>query len=315
MNVGMRVLVTGANGFVGRSLVESLLDDNVPVRILTRNPDSLPERWSGRVEIAVGDLAVATTLREAVTDCGSVYHLAGEIRDPKIMWAVNKEGTERLLEASVNAGVQRFLYLSSVGVIGCRGDVGQVDDTTPPRPRNSYEKSKLAGEIAALRCHNEGGMCVNSIRPSTIYGENRNGCRDSFLAWVRLIGSERYVLFGRNCISGYVYVRDVVAACRFEERLSGHGGKTFIVNENISLNLFADEIASVLGVRRPWVLPGMLGGFAAGTLRVTGRFGTLCSRTVFSMAKLEQEGFVLPHGYRAGLRTTLQWYREQGCLR
>lgn len=310
----MRALVTGARGFIGRILVDSLLQDGIEVRVLVRPAQELPEQWSGRVEVAAGNLLEPSSLLSAVAQCETVYHLAGEIRDPAAMWKVNKEGTEHLLSASIRAGVRRFLYLSSVGVIGAKGDCVRVDELTSPLPRSLYERSKLAGETAALRCHGAGGLCVHSVRPSTVYGEGLKRGRDSFLAWARLIRRGRFVLFGRDGVNSCVYVGDVVAACRFLERTPSLGGGSFIVNESISLSCFVNEMARAMGVGVPLVLPGAVGRLAASLLRTTGRLGTLCNRTDFSMEKLTRSGFAPQFGYSEGLRRTLEWYRAAGLL-
>jgi len=310
----VKVLVTGAGGFIGRPLVDSLLKDGIQVRVLAQASHTLPAAWKNLVEVAIGDLTVAATLVPAVADCEVVYHLAGEVRNHAKMWAVNKEGSEHLVEASHKAGVRRFVYLSSVGVLGSKGGEGRVDEMTPPQPRNLYEESKLAGEAAALCRHAERGLQVKVVRPSIVYGEGRQPRDDSFLRWIRAIRNGQFIMLGRDYMSSYVYIGDVVAACRFVEQSDRTGGQCFIVNEPVSLTCFVDEAARLLGIKAPPVLPRAVGSLAAGLLRLTGRFSSLYNRTLYSMDRLSQLGFNLHYQYPEGLHRTLDWYRSMKYL-
>ena len=308
------VLVTGASGFIGRALVDVLLEQRARIRILTRGSVDLPDQWVKLTEIRVGDLADPTSVAHVADGMEVVYHLAGEIRDPRLYDKVNREGTERLLEDCQSAGVRRFLYLSSVGVIGARGGDGLLDETAPVQPRNEYEISKYAGERATLLHHNANDMQTMVVRPTIVYGEDRNPRYDSFLSWVRAIKARRFVQLGRDYVSSYIYVGDVVAACMAVANDARTGGKVYIVNEPIPLSTLVAELSAILGEREPGVLPRPLGTSVESVLRQMGRFASLYNRTIFSMNMLAKLGFALPFGYRNGLRRTIQWYREKGRI-
>ena len=162
-----RDLVTGATGFIGQRLVDRLLADDKPVRVLTWGDKGMPMSWAGKVECLTGDLRQAASLFGIADGIDTVYHLAGEIRDAKLFDAVNCLGTENLLEICRIAGVRRFVYLSSVGVMGAVGTKGRVDEGTVARPGNAYEVSKYTGEQAALRAHQDDGM--QSLDSASLY--------------------------------------------------------------------------------------------------------------------------------------------------
>jgi nucleoside-diphosphate-sugar epimerase len=305
----MNVLVTGATGFVGRRLVHDLLDKAVKVRILRQGPLPIPERWTSETDIRDGDLTRPASLTGIAEGIHTVFDLAGEIRRPALFNAVNYIGTGNLLEASRKAGVKRFLYMSSVGVIGAMGDPITVDENTTPTPRNLYEKSKYAGERLALSYHDEQGMIVSVLRPSIIYGEGKGPSNDSFYSWLNSIRSGRFFLLGEDYISSYVYVGDVAAAAAMIISSPNTGGHVFNINEPILLRTFVNEIAKLLGVNKVPALPSGIGYLVAKAFKLFGRFGSLYNRTNYSMNNLNLQGFSLPFGYREGLMRTIAWYR------
>ena len=145
----MTVLVTGATGFIGRHLIQRLLERSVPVRVVTRDLNRLPVEWRDRVEVIVGDLLGKRIQTAATKGVGLIYNLAGETRDSSLMRAINVETVHGLLETAAQVGVKRIVHLSSVGVIGAR-EAGVVTEETPCRPQTLYEQSKLEGEQIVL---------------------------------------------------------------------------------------------------------------------------------------------------------------------
>jgi nucleoside-diphosphate-sugar epimerase len=308
------VLVTGAQGFVGRAVVQGLLNNGQRVRVLTRPKSKVSNDLEGQVEIRKGDLTSPDTLAGLVENVDTVYHLAGEIHDSSRFDVVNRQGTVHLLAECKAGGVRRFLYLSSVGVIGARSEDAVLDETSPVSPGNLYEISKFAGEQAALFAHDPRGMQVMVLRPSIVYGEGRLPANDSFLNWMRAIKAGRFLQLGDAYISSYVYVGDVAAASLAIMNDHRSGGGVHIINEPIPLSTFVAEAASVLKTSTPRILPTPVGLLVEKALRKTGRFASLYNRTVYRMDKLTDLGFTLPFGYRHGISRTIEWYKEKGLL-
>jgi dihydroflavonol-4-reductase len=147
------VLVTGASGFIGWHVARLLRERGFPVRALCRVASRIPEL---DVERAAGDLRDKESLRAAVTGCSSVFHLAADYRlwskNPDDLYASNVQGTRNMLEAAREAGVERFVYTSTVGCIGIQN--GAIGDETSPvgleEMKGAYKRSKFMGEQAAL---------------------------------------------------------------------------------------------------------------------------------------------------------------------
>ena len=108
------VLLTGASGFLGTRVQNLLVERRYHLRVLTRKPDMV----LFSVSYTVGDLADASAFRKAVDNVDVVIHVAGEKRALSRFWLVNVQGTKNLLDVAVNDGVERFVHVSSVGVIG-----------------------------------------------------------------------------------------------------------------------------------------------------------------------------------------------------
>ena len=150
----MRVLVTGATGFVGRALCPALVADGHEVAAVVRNSGNpgIPE--NARVHV-IPDIGPETEWDQALSGMDAVIHLAARAhvmeehaRDPLAEFnRINAEGTGRLASAAAKAGIGRFVYLSTVKVMGERS-AAPFRETDTPRPEDAYGKSKLAGEQA-----------------------------------------------------------------------------------------------------------------------------------------------------------------------
>ncbi|MFB6143008.1 MAG: NAD-dependent glucose-6-phosphate dehydrogenase Azf [Halorientalis sp.] len=168
------VLLTGAGGSVGEAILGGLGDD-YDWRLLFHSPPAAEPAH----EYLVGDVVDEETVREAVAGVGAVIHLAGDPR-PSAPWksvlSNNIDGTQKMYEAAVDAGVDRFVYASSNHAVGAyetdertpelyRPDGEfRLDGTELPRPGNLYGVSKAAGEVLGRYYHDEHGISVCNVR-------------------------------------------------------------------------------------------------------------------------------------------------------
>lgn len=168
------VLVTGATGFVGRALVAALQLQGARVRVLIRSSQALAK---GGVESVVGDLTDPASLRQACTGINTVIHAAGfahagSAATPEQSarhWAINAEGTFQLLDAAVAAGVERFVFLSSVKAAGPPGP-RCVDENWDSPPDTPYGQAKRAAEARVVRVGQDFGLHTGNLRLALVYG-------------------------------------------------------------------------------------------------------------------------------------------------
>jgi len=173
----MKALVTGATGFVGAAVVRALLDTGVDVRVIAR-PGSDPSNLrSLKVEQVVGDLRDKASLREALTDCRHLYHVAAHYalwaRDPSIFYDINVVGTRNLLEAAREVGIERTVYCSTIGAIGLPPGGGLGTEDTPvslEQMAGHYKRSKYLAEQEVHKLAKE-GLPVVIVNPSAPVGE------------------------------------------------------------------------------------------------------------------------------------------------
>lgn len=182
-----RVLVTGANGFVGRHLQRTLSALGIEYRTAVRSAATAGDPRC----CVVGDIGRPDTSWSAALDgIDVVVHLAGRAhilqetaKDPRSEFMrVNADGTANLATAAAAAGVQRLLYVSSVGVLGSSSGDSPFTAASTPRPHNAYTESKLAGEVAARSAGAHLGVVV--VRAPLIYGSGVRANFYSLLEWV-----------------------------------------------------------------------------------------------------------------------------------
>ena len=311
--------VTGANGFVGRALCAEAIKRGMVVRGLTRSPCILP---AGVENVVVGNVDGDTQWEQALTGCDVVVHLAARVHimhdkssDPLTEFRrVNTQGTIRLAQCAVDAGVRRLVNGSSSGVNGpSTRDNLEFTDQDVPDPHNPYSLSKWEAEQALQRIALQGKIEVVTVRPPLIYGPGVGG---NFL---RLLGA---VYRGIPLPLGMTRnFRDLLYVGNLADFLivcSSHPaapGNTYLVSDGtpVSTHTLLRGLARALGVKarlfpvHPFLLQtlGNLTGYTAEFERL------LSSLRVDSGKVCRELGWYPPFALRDGLQATADWYRAE----
>jgi len=188
------ILLTGGTGFVGRHVLARLTASGRPVRVLSRKVTAL-ELPTGASAI-VGDLADAASLGEALRGVQAVVHAAALLPGPQTTEAqlevINGEGTGRLAALAAQAGVRRFVHLSSAGVYGDRPAAGAHAESDPLLAESAYQRSKRASELALAKALEGTPVSWTVLRPAGLYGADRPATQ----AFFREVATRRIWLHG-----------------------------------------------------------------------------------------------------------------------
>lgn len=309
----MRILITGANGMVGRALC-SVLDQTGHQVVRAVRTSTTP--W----EVPVGDLNESTDWSEALgQNTDVVVHLAAQVpltdgvssSSGGLYEQVNTWGTANLARQCAEHGVRRFVFVSTVKVLGV-GKSEPYRDTDLAVPADAYAISKWEAEQALWQVAAETGMEVVVLRPPLVYGPSVKG---NFLRLMQAIDQRRPLpLGGIQNQRSLVYLGNLVDAIQLCIGHSLAAGKTFLVSDgkDVSTPELVRRVAAALG-RRPFLLPvpvswmrwaGRLLGKQAAIDRL---LGSLC---VDSSPLREELGWTPPYTMQAGLEATAQWYRK-----
>lgn len=253
----MKYLVTGATGFLGSHIVRRLLRDGHRVRILRRSTSSMQDLSGLPVEEIVGDITQRASVREAMAGVDGVIHAAAKInyrsQDAKEIMHVNGYGTQCVAEAALDAGVKRFVYVSSVMAVGVP-DVGVLGDETlpyniPKHCPNPYSAGKHAGEQFVQDTVSRGLHAV-IVNPGAIIGPVDRR---------RAVGG----LFSPGKINRYFYIPGGMSAVDVEDVVDGimralergrPGERYLLTGENVSYRQMRAVIADTMGDIVPFVL-------------------------------------------------------------
>ncbi|HEY3282762.1 MAG TPA: hopanoid-associated sugar epimerase [Armatimonadota bacterium] len=253
----MKVLVTGASGFVGSHVARKLVERGDHVRVLLRPSSSGKSLGGLPVERVEGDLCDPGSLKAAVEGCRQVYHVAADYRlwvpDPDSMYRGNVEGTRTLLTSAAEAGAERIVYTSTVGALGCRGDGTSGTEETPVSLSDMvghYKRSKFMAEQEALKLAGQGAPVV-IVNPSTPVGPGD---------WKPTPTGQTILDFLRGAMPAYidtgmnlVHVDDVAQGHLLAAEHGRPGEKYILGNQNVTLRRIFELLSEVSGLPAPKV--------------------------------------------------------------
>jgi dTDP-glucose 4,6-dehydratase len=254
----MRILVTGGAGFIGSNFVRRTLEDAYPglegadvvvydALTYSGNLENLaPVADSERYSFVHGDIRDSALLDRVLPDVDTVVHFAAEshvdrsVRDAGPFVETNVVGTQRLLDASLRAGIRRFVHVSTDEVYGSIAE-GSWDEERPLEPNSPYSASKAGSDLLARSFHRTHGMDISITRCSNNYGPYHFPEKVIPLFVTNLIDDRHVPLYGEgNNIRDWLHVDDhtrgialVVAKGRAGE-IYNIGGGTELTNKELT---------------------------------------------------------------------------------
>ncbi|HEY7535708.1 MAG TPA: NAD-dependent epimerase/dehydratase family protein [Thermodesulfobacteriota bacterium] len=321
----MKVLVTGATGVIGSHLTESLVREGYEVKALARETSYTNILRLPDVEIVYGDINDLQSIERAVKGCHQVYHLAAKTSrsncSKKEYYSVNVDGTKKVASVALKAGVDRFIYCSTVGVYGNTSNT-LVNEDTETNPNSTYSNTKLLGEKAAIISHRRDGLPVVIARISTVLGPRST----NWLKWVQDISknSFRMVGSGENRIH-MVYISDLIDGLKLLGKVSDIEGETYIIagREPIKIKQFVELIAQELNIAPSYktlpAFPFYSLNFLANLVyryldyqpKISAKVNFFLSNQIFDITKAQNElGYSPKVPLKEGINNTIEWWRE-----
>lgn len=319
------LLVTGATGFLGRHLIPRLVSSGYAVRALARPSSDTTFLQTQPIELAyAADITDADGVARAIAGCEGVIHAAGHFRfwgDRDWFWQTNVRGTETVVAAAQQAGVARFVHVSTIAVVGQTPD-GVIDETTPCQPLDPYMASKLAAETAVLAAHTRHNLPAVIIRPGGFYGPHGHYALNRLFFTEPLRGWRIRVDGGRR-ITFPVYVADVAQGIQLALEKGTPGEIYNISGPSLSHNQINAIVSQQAGIS-PWRLSIPKWAVLA-LARTWTAVSTITHREPFypinlapyvfqdwrvSTAKAQHHLGFQPTPFEEGARLTLEWYKE-----
>ena len=287
------MLLTGASGFIGAAFLKRALAMGWHVRVLTRKSNNWPSQ--PRLEVVEGDLASTQDWSRVVAGVHVIVHTAAEIKDPALMQTVNVLGPTELLHAAINAGVKRWVQLSSVGAYGVVQE-GVVSEEWRDYPSGPYEVSKSKFDEILRKMSSSEGINICILRPSNVYGP---GMRNQSI-WHLTKAMQRgvFAFIGPpGASANYVHVDDVVQALGLcvEQPPAGH--QIYIVSAWATMEDMVGGLAAGAGIAPPrhrmWLLlakclAGLFEWLPRWPLTLS-RVQAMSSRSRYNTEKIEHE--------------------------
>lgn len=323
----MKVLITGASGFVGSWLTQYLVERGLEVRILNRLPNKPTELKDCPIEVFRGDVLDLESVLNAAENVDSIFHLAGVVAytraQRKLMDDVNIRGTEHIIEACISKKIRRLLHFSSVVAVGASFDGKKLIDEKFEYNLShldlGYFESKRAAENLVREAAENKLIDAVIVNPSTIYGpgDAKKGSRNVQLK----VAKGKFPFYpsgGVNIIS----IEDVVAATYRAWQLGVSGERYLLTGENILIKDLFKIIAEVAGVPEPKIplsknvllSMGKVGDF----LEKVGRKGPINSENAWASvmfhwydnSKAKRDLDLNPKSARYAIEQSVNWIKK-----
>lgn len=339
------VFLTGASGFIGRHFVKHLRDRQIEVTCLVRKTSQQQHLRELECQLCEGDVLYKDSLSSAIQEKKPdvVFHLAGITKaiDSKRLYEINEQGTENLLTVCAKLpSPPAVVLVSTLAVAGPSGANGSVSRTEsdPPTPVSHYGKSKLAAEQSAMKY--SANVPISIVRPPIVFGPYD---RDTFEMFQTISVSGFHPVPSLRAMSvSWIHVDDVCEAlmkvagkgtrlsANTEAVANGEGIYFATSPEIVDYALLGKKIATTLGNRfflavpTPGPLVWGLASINETAARIRGvqnilnfdkaREATAGSWTCDGTKLVRETGFECKVSLEETLRTSADWYRENGWL-
>lgn len=326
-----RVLVTGAGGFVGRTLCAALVDRGYKLRVLVRREGGDEFFKPLQAEIYTGDIRSREVVDWAMDGVDGVFHLASIVQQAGIpdrdFWDVHVTATGTIMEAALKYKVRRVVHCSTIGVLGHIANP-PADETAPYNVEDIYQVTKAEAEKLALEYHTVKGVPVTVVRPAAVYGP---GDRRLFKLF-RLVSGGRFIMVGGGkTLIHPVFVDDLVEGMILAYESPEAAGQTYILGGEkcVSLREWVEIIAKAGGINLsvygiPYAPIRLVSEVLEAVFKPLGFEPPLFRRRVdffiknraFSIEKAKKElGYSPATTLEKGAEITWEWYRERGWIK
>jgi dihydroflavonol-4-reductase len=322
------VLVTGATGFVGTALCRALLDSGFNVRALHRASSTLKNLAGLPVEYFQGDILDLASMRAACVGTRWVFHAASQSdywRNPDAVKRSAIEGTSNIANAALAAGVEKFVFTSSLSAMGIPVDDELLTESHTfnlPEEKFPYGAAKRQAELALLGFV-EKGLDAVIVNPALILGP---GDLNRITGSMVVEAARGWGFFYLDGGANYIHIEDVARGHLAAARLGEHGKRYILGGENISHQEAFTVLTQVVGRRPPWLkipnwvvppaawLIDRLSGliklpFDANQLRISRRY-IYCDIEP-AQRKLQLDA---PISFRQAVEDTYKWYLREGVI-
>jgi dihydroflavonol-4-reductase len=330
----MKILVTGATGFVGSHLCRALSESGHLVRALHRPTSSLELLEGASIELVQGDLFDPESLSRAAGGMEVIYHCGGKVgnwRDPAAMAASHVEGTRNILAAATRCGVRRFIHTSSVAALGTPARSKDPGDTEIMDETHAWNKTAEEWPYGYAKYHAEeevrrsaaDGLDAVILNPASIMGAGDKNLTSSAVIMHMARGRRPPIPPGGLNV---IHIDDVVAG-HLAALDRGRSGERYILGgENITHEQLLSTVAKVVGAPHPsWHIPAWILRLLAWPAERIGRILDIPLRGhIIRMSglffyydihkALRELHLPAPRPHRSAVEDAFNWYRDNGFL-
>ena len=324
-----KILITGANGFMGSRIAQRMTAAGHDVFCLVRRTSNLRRLEGLDITLLYGDITDRSSLPPAVADKEYIYHTAAALKAPtrKRFYEINVAGTQNLLETCLqnDRALQRLVFISSQAAAGPSRNGVPVKETDPPHPVSLYGWSKLEAEKVCSHLFDK--LPISIIRPPVIYGPHDMALWPVF----KLLKKGFRLNLGRQKVISFSYIEDVVDGAILAAEKTQAVGRTFNIASEKSYDWdhILKKAAEILHLKtRKLLIPPFLAMSYGYCLTLHSRLtGAAHAADAQKMRELLRKywisditlaknilGYRPRHSLEEGLRKTLTWYRQQGWL-
>lgn len=320
------ILITGGSGMIGQALVDNFQHADNSLRIQVRNRRQIASAAGVEIQELDFSNASAQDFARLVNGCKTVIHTAGLVHKPEAGYneyeLLNVRSTQQLAEAALAAGVETFVFLSTIAVYGS-GTLDNVDETSPARPDTPYAVSKHKSELWLNSF--KGFKKTIVIRPALVFGE---GDRGNMIKLIKQIKSGRYFHISPNtACKSLIYAKDLARAIEMSISKTPNGFHIYNAAnpQPVSVKHLGDNIS--LCLKRKSKIPTLPSSLVRMGAKLSEKMlkhkspirleqvDKLSCTTSCSTAKLAaQTSFTPQHSLEQALRAEIAWAKSASLL-